>query len=412
MPIGLLAGLPAGQIEAILLHELAHVRRYDYLANVVQQLMATLLFYHPAVWWVSGLLSAERENCCDDVVVEMRGNVHGYAAALVTMEKNRWSGREPAVAATGGSLVKRIRRLLYPKGANGLWTPLFATLILIASAMVGWAAWPREQPRQGGATTEPQAEAALAPGIVKLKAFPDAPLAHFRLTADSRTAFETLARLADLNVKFTSDFQARPITVDLTNVKIEEAFRVVSDQTGSFWKPVASNTILVIPNNEINRREYGDHTEQSSFHKWLNEEVVYIITDEERAAFQKLTTDEERDMFVQQFWERRNPNPGSPENEFKKEHYRRIAYADEHFASARPGWKTDRGHMYIIYGPPDEIDSHPANIPYPFEVWTYRHLKGVGDNVPFTFIDQTGRGDYHLATPPWRWPVKKNSSSG
>ena len=116
MPVGVLAGLPAGQIEAILLHELAHIRRYDYLVNVLQRSVESLLFYHPAVWWISRVIRAERENCCDDVVVATSGNVQEYAVALATLEQNRWSGREPAVAATGGSLVKRIRRLLYPNG--------------------------------------------------------------------------------------------------------------------------------------------------------------------------------------------------------------------------------------------------------------------------------------------------------
>ncbi len=138
----------------------------------------------------------------------------------------------------------------------------------------------------------------------------------------------------------------------------------------------------------------------SPYSKWLNEEVVYIITPEERAAFGKLTTDEERDKFIEQFWLRRDPTPGTPENEFKEEHYRRIAYANSHFASSRPGWQTDRGHMYILYGPPDEIDSHPTGHPqsaYPFEDWRYWHLKGTGDNVDFRFIDRTGQREYQLA---------------
>src|SRR5258708_27188953 len=114
MPSGLLAGWPPGRIEAILLHELANIRRYDYLVNVLQRSVEGLLFYHPAVWRISRVIRTERENCCDDVVVAMSGNAHEYAVALAALEQNRWSGREPAVAATGGSLVKRIHRLLYP----------------------------------------------------------------------------------------------------------------------------------------------------------------------------------------------------------------------------------------------------------------------------------------------------------
>ncbi len=137
--------------------------------------------------------------------------------------------------------------------------------------------------------------------------------------------------------------------------------------------------------------------EATSYDKWLNEEVVYIISNPERVAFQKLKTDEERTKFVEQFWEQRNPNPGSKENMFKEEFYRRLAYANQHFASdTRAGWKTDCGHMYILYGPPDEIDAHPENKPYPFQVWKYRHIAALGDNVSFTFSDRTRKGDYQL----------------
>ena len=103
---------------------------------------------------------------------------------------------------------------------------------------------------------------------------------------------------------------------------------------------------------------------ESPYKKWLNEEVPYIITGEERASFKKLTTDDEREQFIESFWERRNPNPGSPENEFKEEYYRRIAYANEHYASGIQGWRTDRGRIYIMYGPADEVDSHPSGGSY------------------------------------------------
>ena len=107
----------------------------------------------------------------------------------------------------------------------------------------------------------------------------------------------------------------------------------------------------------------------------------------------------------------RNPNPGSPENQFKEEFYRRIAFANQHFATAsgRPGLRTDRGHMWIVYGPPDEWDSHPAAKPYPFEVWKYRYAEGLGLNAVVTFTDRTGKGEYNLASPPWKSPPKKNS---
>jgi GWxTD domain-containing protein len=282
MPVGLLTGLPAEQIEGILLHELAHVGRCDYLVNLLQRGVEGLLFYHPAVWWMGRVIRAERENCCDDVAVGIGGNVHEYAAALAALEQSRWSGRATALAATGGSLMKRIRRLLYPARPQGAWTPLFAALIVMAVAAATMTAW-------------------------------QTPPAH---------------------------------------------------PSGNGVSPYV---------------------------KWLDEEVVYIIDNRERASFLALTTDEERTMFIQQFWERRTPA-------FKKEHYRRLAYANKHFAlPGAEGWRTDRGHMYILYGPPDEIESHPEAAPAAYEMWNYHHVDGRHGDGYFTFIDRTGQGDYRLA---------------
>ena len=143
--------------------------------------------------------------------------------------------------------------------------------------------------------------------------------------------------------------------------------------------------------------------------KWLNEDVRWIITDEEGRAFKNLSNEEERQQFIEMFWQRRNPNPDSPENEFRDEHYARIAYANEHFPAGKPGWLTDRGHIYIAFGKPDSIDSHPSGGSYerpmeegggntstfPFEVWHYRYLAGVGDNVDIEFVDSCMCGDYH-----------------
>ncbi|HVZ84970.1 MAG TPA: GWxTD domain-containing protein [Terracidiphilus sp.] len=149
---------------------------------------------------------------------------------------------------------------------------------------------------------------------------------------------------------------------------------------------------------------------KGAYKTWLDQDVAYIISDDERKAFKNLSNDEERDAFIEQFWQRRNPNPDSPDNEFREEHYRRIAYANEHFAAGKPGWKTDRGRIYIMWGPPDSIDSHPSGGAYerpmdegggetstfPFEVWHYRYLEGVGDNIDLEFVDTCMCGDYHF----------------
>jgi GWxTD domain-containing protein len=148
--------------------------------------------------------------------------------------------------------------------------------------------------------------------------------------------------------------------------------------------------------------------------KWMQEDVLYIITDEEKQAFKRLKTDEERQSFVESFWQRRDPTPDTEENEYKEEHYRRIAYANDHYASGIPGWKTDRGMIYIKYGAPDEIDSHPSGGSYerpieegggetstfPFEDWRYRYIEGVGTNVMIEFVDTTMSGEYHISLDP------------
>jgi GWxTD domain-containing protein len=321
VPVGMLAGMPAGQVEGILLHELAHIRRHDYLVNLLQTVVEGFLFYHPAVWWISSTIRAEREKCCDDLAVAARGDAHEYATALAALEQNRRAANKVALAATGGNLMKRIRRLLYPLEAQGTaLTPVLSAGILTLTAAVALTAW-----------------------------------------------------------------QTKPANPDI--------------------RPVA---------------QAGEHV--GPYDRWLREDVAYIVTDRERFAFQGLTTDEERDKFIEQFWLRRDPTPNTVENEFQEEHYRRIAYANEHYASGSgvAGWKTDRGRIYITFGPPDEIESHPSGgkyqrpaqegggeiSTYPFEEWRYRHVDGVGENVVLPFVDKRRTGEFQMSRDPRDKEVK------
>lgn len=313
VPLDLLSGLPAGQVEAILLHELAHIRRRDYLVNLLQAVVENLLFYHPAVWWVSGVIRAEREHCCDDLAVAIQGNAFEYATALTALETRRGVA-EPALAATGGDLMKRIRRLLNrPEPRHAAFTPAVAAGIVILTAAAALTAWqPKPQDQQQEAPPKP-------------------------LTDQERVRREA---------------------------KIKKEL-------------------------------------ETPYRKWLNEDVAYIITDEERTAFKKLQTDDEREHFIEQFWLRRDPTPGTVENEFKQEHYRRIAYANQRFTDSNglPGWKTDRGRVYITYGPPDELESHPSGggaHPFPYEQWMYKLIQGVGTNVIVEFVDPNRDGEYHM----------------
>jgi GWxTD domain-containing protein len=324
LPLGLLAGLPAEQVESILLHELAHIRRHDYLVNLMQIVVEGLVFYHPAAWWISGVIRAERENCCDDVAVATQGNALVYAAALTALEQNRGAVREGVLAATGGSLVKRVRRLLVqPEGPRAALTPVFTAAVLTISLAAAMATW-----------------------------------------------------------------QSTPPPV----------------------RPPAPPVLLV-----AQVQQYAVAVQEADpYRLWLNQDVAYIITDAERTAFKNLQSDPEREHFIEQFWLRRDPTPGTPENEFKEEHYRRIAYANDHFAAAIPGWKTDRGRIYITYGPPDEKETHPSGGTYtrpasegggtitavPFEQWLYRHIEGVGENIIIEFVDPNRNGEFRMTMDP------------
>ncbi len=185
-------------------------------------------------------------------------------------------------------------------------------------------------------------------------------------------------------------------------------------------KPPAADTQRETVSRPLTEREKKRNEErlkkelETPYKKWLTEDVAYIITDEEAAAFKKLQTDEEREQFIEQFWLRRDPTPDTIENEYKEEHYRRIAYANEHYASGFPGWKTDRGMIYIKYGPPDEIDDHSSggtyNRPmeegggttstYPFQTWRYRYLEDIGTNIEIEFVDPSMTGEFHMTMDP------------
>lgn len=167
------------------------------------------------------------------------------------------------------------------------------------------------------------------------------------------------------------------------------------------------------PAKDRNERKKKEEL-KSVYKNWMEEDVLYIITDEERKAFKALKTDEERDQFIENFWLRRDPDPDTPENEYKEEYHQRIQYANEKFASGVPGWRTDRGRIYIMFGKPDELETHPtggayerpswegggSTTTYPFEVWWYRYIEGVGSDVEIEFVDPSGTGEYRIAQSP------------
>ena len=197
----------------------------------------------------------------------------------------------------------------------------------------------------------------------------------------------------------------------VTPASLLAADKKVKDDAGQARETVAKP----LSNREKRKREDKLRKElEGPYRKWLSEDVVYIISDEERAAFKRFSTEEEKENFVEQFWLRRDPTPDTAENEFKEEHYRRIAYTNERYASGIPGWKTDRGRIYITFGPPDENESHPSGGSYerpieegggttstfPFEKWRYRYIDGIGSDIIIEFVDPTMTGEYRMTMDP------------
>src|SRR3989454_3431027 len=204
----------------------------------------------------------------------------------------------------------------------------------------------------------------------------------------------------------------RGIIVTLSSlIVLASSFPVAAQKKG---EPKKQEVKKQEPKKQENSRSRAQEEGNRALRKWLDEDVAYIITDEEKATFKALKTDEEREQFIESFWLRRDPTPDTIDNEFKDDHYERIAYANEHFASGIPGWKTDRGRIYVMYGQADEIESHPSGGTYdrpieegggttstfPFEIWRYRYIEGIGNEVILEFVDPTMSGEYHLTTDP------------
>ena len=331
IPLGCLSGLSMAQIEAILAHELAHIRRHDYLFSVLQSIVEALLFYHPAVWWVSKTIRQERENCCDDIAVEVIGYALIYARALSLLEEHRSTLPAFTLGVTGGNLTMRIKRLLGLQKGPALTQPIaFGVLtLLIAVAAVSVGTMVRAQSTVP--TQSVHTQSAAASGAASNPATDSSPV--------SRSA-----------------------------------------------SPNASTAPTIT----------------SQYQNWLDQDVRWNITPAERATFLSLGSDPERDHFIEQFWLRRDP-AGAPADTYRTEHYRRIAYANQHFAASIPGWETDRGRIYILYGKASSIDSYPAGTSSsdePRETWYYKSVPGLGENIELKFVDACKCGNYQLQPTP------------
>ncbi|MGA2272274.1 MAG: GWxTD domain-containing protein [Bryobacteraceae bacterium] len=515
MPLGALAGLSAEQVEAILIHELAHIRRADYLVSLAQSLIEGLFFFHPAVWWISALVRAEREYACDDVVVALRPDARAYAAALTKLEQSRWPAIQPATAANGGNLVRRIRRLLRePAPARVPSTrasALAGALVLLAAVAIALGVWPparslaqepaaaapaagKQEPANGieparrnieeekrladkqkelqeaeqtvekaqellrrnaaeidravqSAGRHPrelaQAQEQLRQAEAALKQLEAAQAEESQKLLDQQRRATVLRQLAAQQAAKSQELlqqqeralqQAAKQLQDLSNGKFDEAFRQQQQQLAradlALQQARAANGDKSLEELEKQLQQTQKDLERlseswgqahdslraqaqppemprpqattesgSAYQKWLDEDVAYIVTDRERRDFVALKTGVEREQFIEKFWQRRDPALGHWPNAFKQEYYRRIAYANGHFASSVPGWKTDRGRMYIVYGPPDEIEDQRSETP-PRQAWLYHHIEGLGVGVVIEFADPGSTGDFHMTAAP------------
>ncbi|MFN7924980.1 MAG: GWxTD domain-containing protein [Bryobacteraceae bacterium] len=388
LPAAVLAKLPVHQLEAVIAHELAHVRRYDYLVNWIQALIETVLFYHPAVWWISSVVRREREVCCDEIAVQATGNDGTVlASALVELEMLRSAA--PAMAVTGGDLEARVRRMLGqqpPASPAPLWAlgalALLAVLVLLPDRAVSQ---PRPQPVAAAQAPKPdpreaevhalrqelartraelervKSELARDRGAALAQASKDVEAANVRQAEQALMAAQDQMQEATRQQK---EGARRRVLFDKKKLVEEARARIVEAQADAIRAGILAG--FSSPNPQTSGPT-------GPYRKWLDEDVVYIVTPAERADYERLSTRVECEAFIEKFWKKRDPTPATEANEAKEEHYRRIAFSNDRFGrTGAAGWRTHRGRMYIVNGPPDEIQSTPGKE----EVWMYRQQGG------------------------------------
>jgi GWxTD domain-containing protein len=344
----------SAKLQAVLTHEEAHIRRADWAIGVMARINCCVFWFHPLSWWLKRQLGLLAEEACDDDALTRIGDRQDYARVLLEIASAMKSahGRflgDAIFMAKETNVEKRMEQILDdtrtipPAFARRGWVAL-----LLCSLPVGYFV----------------SAVQLAP-------------------AQTRTAAPV--------VQPPAKEQPLPVTpVQISPVQIAQARRDTGQQVPT---PAAPAPV----------RDRADvlASLETPYQKWLGEDVRWIISDEERMAFKRLQTEDERQAFIEQFWLRRDPTPNTNENEMKEEHYRRIAFANDRFTEKIPGWQTDRGATYIKYGPPDALDSHSATaVTYPYETWLYRFIEGMGTNVELEFVDPTMTGRYHLTHDP------------
>ena len=331
----------SAKLQAVLAHEEAHIRRADWAIGVMARINCCVFWFHPLSWWLKRELALLAEYACDDLVLTQTGDRREYARALLEIAYAMKSahGRFLGHAVPMAKETNVEKRMEQILDETRTIPPAFRRR--------GWV-------------------------VLLLCGLPVGYFASAVQLAPAQTRMIVpVAKPPANELPIQIIAQARPAAPKQLPPQATPA-------------PAAAPTPVETP-----------------YQKWLGEEVTYIISDDERRAFNRLQTDDERQQFIMQFWLRRDPTPGTDENEMKEEHYRRIAWANDKFSVGIPGWQTDRGATYIKYGPPDAIDSHGATpVAYPYETWRYRYIEGMGTNVELEFVDLTMTGRYHLTKDP------------
>jgi GWxTD domain-containing protein len=423
---------PSAKLAAVIAHEVSHVRRNDSRTRAAALVYRCFFWFSPLGWWLERRLADLAEQASDEAAIRAGAEPTEYAQVLMSFFDI--STRQGRVSLHGVSMArglrarKRIEQVLAAGGAlpAAMKTPILVLLALCALPIVWLTAATRPVLVAG---FDSIASKPVTQNFAHLHLLPPVP-AGPKISPLARAAASELPLLAP-----TAPLKGSSFPDEKTGMQQTRPQAATQGDSSGFY-PWLKSPIAYIATEEERpafRRlttdegreqfieQFWERPQKASrqgmetpYKKWLSEEVPYIITDAERATFKKFATDVEREAFIEYFWERRNPNPGSPENEFKEEYYRRIAYANEHYASGIPGWKTDRGRIYIMWGPPDEIDSHPSGGTYerpdsegggetstfPFEQWRYRYIDGIGYNIILEFVDTTMTGEYHLTMDP------------
>jgi GWxTD domain-containing protein len=414
LPVDIARTLSDAQLNAVIAHEVIHVRRRDNLAAAVHTAVQALFWFHPLVWWLGNRLVDERERACDEAVLQSGHAPEDYAEGILKVCRSNVMTPACLAGVSGSNLRKRIevimenqriRRLTAGKksllilGAAGvLIVPVFAGMMTAAEMQL------RVIEREPG-VAQPVISVAVPSSVPQA-----APAAVVQLepkTGDVQVPLQAVSAPPQGPAQPAASGPL-PANFGQNNVfdmlaKYNEAYK---------QKEVKQNAVLV-PAELLASSTTGQAANGQAI--TLGDASI-IATDEERKAFQQLAKDEQRQEFITSFWLVRDPTPGTPANEFKEEFERRVAYANEHFSSksGARGSQTDRGKMYILNGPPDEIVSHPSGGTYyrpadqgggvvntfPFETWRYFHVGGKGDNVVYEFVDRQLNGEYTLEYDP------------